>query len=77
MKKIFGLIAAAAFVGSAGFASAAEAPKAAESKELSTMEMDSVTAGVGSETTIALSSATRQIGRVTYKFDGSGWIRVR
>ena len=67
MKKIFGLIAAAAFVASAGFASAADAPKADASKaqELTQVEMDAVSAGIGASTTSTTSYSLR-IGNLVF-----------
>lgn len=78
MHKIMGLIAAVAMVGTAGIASAADAPQNDASKELTTIEMDAVSAGVGVDGTSSTSTAiVRKIGGLTYVFDGSSWTRVR
>lgn len=78
MHKIMGLIAAVAMVGTAGIASAADAPQTDASKELTTVEMDAVSAGVGVDGTNQTPTAgVRKIGNSTFVFNGISWTRVR
>jgi len=77
MRKFTSLIAAAAILGTAGIASAADAPTADQTKpgELSASELDGVTAGVGFGSTARATSGQIKAGAFKLILSGNTWTR--
>jgi len=78
MNKVLGVIAALAIVGATGVANAQDAQNSnSQPVELTTVDMDQVTAGVGFGSSVTKTPRSIKAGAYTLVYSGSSWTRVK